>query len=66
VATQAGLTTQEGWSDRVASLTTQEGRSDRLVDLTTEGGGGMTALVAAAEKLRSGGHTSGSQGLRRG
>jgi hypothetical protein len=65
VATQAGLTTQEGWSDRVASLTAQEGRSDRLVDLTTEGGG-LTALVAAAEKLRSGGHTSGSQGLRRG
>jgi hypothetical protein len=30
------------------------------------GGGGLTARVAAAEKLRSGGHASGSQGLRRG
>jgi hypothetical protein len=30
------------------------------------GGGGVTALVAAAEKLRSGGHASESQGLRRG
>jgi hypothetical protein len=29
-------------------------------------GGGLTALVAAAKKLRSGGHVSGSQGLRRG
>jgi hypothetical protein len=28
--------------------------------------GGLTALVAGAEMLRSGGHTSGSQGLRRG
>jgi hypothetical protein len=26
--------------------------------------GGLTALVAAAEKLRSGGHAPGSQGLR--
>jgi hypothetical protein len=33
--------------------------------LTTQGGG-LTALVAGAEMLRSGGHTSGSQGLRRG
>jgi hypothetical protein len=29
-------------------------------------GGGLTALVAAAEKLRSGGRASGSQGLHRG
>jgi hypothetical protein len=29
-------------------------------------GGSLTALVAGAEKLRSGGHASGSQGLRRG
>jgi hypothetical protein len=29
-------------------------------------GGGLTALVASAEMLRSGGHASGSQGLRRG
>jgi hypothetical protein len=29
-------------------------------------GGGLNALVAGAEMLRSGGHTSGSQGLRRG
>jgi hypothetical protein len=28
--------------------------------------GGLTAVVAAAEMLRSGGHVSGSQGLRRG
>jgi hypothetical protein len=53
-ATQAGSTAQEGWSDRL-------GRSDRQ-----RGGGGLTALVAAAEKLQSGGHASGSQGLRRG
>jgi hypothetical protein len=30
------------------------------------GEGGLTTLVAAAEKLRRGGHTSGLQGLRRG
>jgi hypothetical protein len=35
-------------------------------DLTAQGGGGLTALVAGAEMLRSGGHASGSQGLRRG
>jgi hypothetical protein len=34
-------------------------------DLTAQGGG-LTALVASAEMLRSGGHASGSQGLRRG
>jgi hypothetical protein len=28
-------------------------------------GGGLTAVVTGAEMLRSGGHTSGSQGLRR-
>jgi hypothetical protein len=32
----------------------------------TAQGGGLTALVAGAEMLRSGGHASGSQGLRRG
>jgi hypothetical protein len=32
----------------------------------TAQGGSLTALVAAAEKLRSGGHASGSQGLRQG
>jgi hypothetical protein len=32
----------------------------------TAQGGGLTALVAGAEMLRSGGHVSGSQGLRRG
>jgi hypothetical protein len=48
-----------------AGLTAQEGRSDRLAGLTAQGGG-LTALVAAAKKLRSGGHASGSQGLRRG
>jgi hypothetical protein len=32
----------------------------------TAQGGGLTALVAGAEMLRSGGHTSGSQGVRRG
>jgi hypothetical protein len=32
----------------------------------TAQGGSLTALVAGAEMLRSGGHTSGSQGLRRG
>jgi hypothetical protein len=32
----------------------------------TAQGGGLTALVAGAEMLRSGGHASGSQGLHRG
>jgi hypothetical protein len=32
----------------------------------TAQGGGLTALVAGAEMLRSGGHASGSQGLRQG
>jgi hypothetical protein len=32
----------------------------------TAQGGGLTTLAAGAEMLRSGGHTSGSQGLRRG
>jgi hypothetical protein len=32
----------------------------------TAHGGGLTALVDGAEMLRSGGHRSGSQGLRRG
>jgi hypothetical protein len=50
--TQAGSTAQEGRLDRL-------GRSNRS-------GGSLTAWVAAAEKLRSGGHASGSQGLRRG
>jgi hypothetical protein len=35
------------------------------VGLTAQGGG-LTARVAGAEMLRSGGHVSGSQGLRRG
>jgi hypothetical protein len=52
-ATQAGSTAQEGWSDRL-------GRSNR------PGVGGLIARVAAAEKLRSGGHTLGLQVLRRG
>jgi hypothetical protein len=33
--------------------------------LTTQGGG-LTAVVAGVEMLRSGGHASGLQGLRRG
>jgi hypothetical protein len=32
----------------------------------TAQGGGLTTLAASAEKLRSGGHASGSQGLCRG
>jgi hypothetical protein len=32
----------------------------------TAKGGGLTALAAGAEMLQSGGHASGSQGLRRG
>jgi hypothetical protein len=45
---------QTAWAGQIAraSLTAQ--------------GGGLTALVAGAEMLRSGGHASGSQGLRRG
>jgi hypothetical protein len=42
----------------------KEVRPPRLVELPRRGG--LTAQVAAAEKLRSGGHASGSQGLRRG
>jgi hypothetical protein len=58
VATQAGSTAQEGRSDRL-------GRSD-CPGRSNHPGGGLTALVAGAEMLRSGGHASGSQGLRRG
>jgi hypothetical protein len=54
-ATQAGLTAQERRSDCLAGLTAQGG-----------GGGGLTALVAVAEKLRSGGHASGLQRLHQG
>jgi hypothetical protein len=59
------LKTRRGGAATQAGLTAQEGRSDRLAGLTAQGGG-LTALVAGAEKIRSGGHTSGSQGLRRG
>jgi hypothetical protein len=43
----------------------------RRGDVATQGGltaqgGGMTALVAGPEMLRSGGHASGSQDLRQG
>jgi hypothetical protein len=41
------------------------GRSD-LPGRSNHPGGGLTALAAGAEKLQSGGHASGSQGLRRG
>jgi hypothetical protein len=58
-ATQAGSTAQEGRSDRL-------GRSDRRDRSNRHRGGSLTALVAGAEMLRSGGHASGSQGLRRG
>jgi hypothetical protein len=44
---------------------TQWGGAATQAGLTAQGGG-LTALVAGAEKLRSGGHASGSQGLRRG
>jgi hypothetical protein len=57
--------TLRGGAATQAGLTAQEVRSDRLADLTTQGGD-LTAMVTAAEKLRSGGHASGSQGLRRG
>jgi hypothetical protein len=45
---------QTAWAGQIAraGLTAQEG--------------GLTALVAGVEMLRSGGHASGSQGLRRG
>jgi hypothetical protein len=49
---------------RRGSQTTWAGQIARA-GLTAQGGG-PTALVAGAEMLRSGGHTSGSQGLRRG
>jgi hypothetical protein len=43
------------------------GRFNRLGGVVRPTGrGGLTARVAAAEQLRSGGHASGSQGLRRG
>jgi hypothetical protein len=54
--TKAEDSTRYGHPDR---FNRQEGRSDRL-------GRSLTALVAAAENLQSGGHVSGSQGLRRG
>jgi hypothetical protein len=48
-----------GQSNRPGGAVRPPGRSNHL-------GGGLTALVAAPEKLRSGGHASGSQCLRRG
>jgi hypothetical protein len=45
--------------------TPRRGSQTAWADLTAQGDG-LTAWVAAAEKLRSGGHASGSQGLRRG
>jgi hypothetical protein len=59
------LKTRRGGAATQAGLTAQEGRSDRLAGLTAQGCG-QTALVAGAEMLRSGGHASGSRGLRRG
>jgi hypothetical protein len=44
----------------------RRGGQTAWASLTAQGGGGgLTAWVAATEKLRSGGHASGSQGLRR-
>jgi hypothetical protein len=56
--TQVGSTAQEG------GQTAWAGQISRAV-LTAQGSG-LTALVAGAEMLRSGGHASGSQCLRRG
>jgi hypothetical protein len=50
-----------GWATKLR-LMTRRGGAATQAGITTQGGG-LTALVAAAEKLRSGGHTSGSQGL---
>jgi hypothetical protein len=58
VASQAGSTAQEGGQTALAGQIAWAG-------LTAQGGA-LTALVAGAEMLRSGGHASGSQGLRRG
>jgi hypothetical protein len=49
---------------RRGSLTARAGQIARA-GLTAQGGS-LTALVAGAEMLRCEGHTSGSQGLRRG
>jgi hypothetical protein len=62
-ATKPRPKTRRGSAVTQAGLTTQVGRSNRLAGLTAQGGG-LTALVAGAEMLRSGGHASGSQGSR--
>jgi hypothetical protein len=49
-----------GWFSHPGGAVNRLGRSDR------PRGGGLTALVAGIEKLRSRGHASESQGLRRG
>jgi hypothetical protein len=64
-ATKPRPKTRRGGAATQVGLTAQEGRSDCLAGLTAQGGR-LNALVAGAEKLRSGGHASGSQGLRRG
>jgi hypothetical protein len=38
----------------------------RMLQRSNRPGGGLTALVAGAEMLRSGGHASGSEGLHGG
>jgi hypothetical protein len=57
--------TRQGSAATQACSTAQEGRSDCLGQ-SNRPRGGLTTWVAAAEKLRSAGHVSGSQGLRRG
>jgi hypothetical protein len=61
---------EELWPPRPVQLPRRGGQTAwagqiAQAGLTTKGGG-LTALAADAEMLRSGGHVSGSQGLRRG
>jgi hypothetical protein len=59
-----GVATQDGSTAQGRGQTAWAGPIAR-VGLTAQGGS-LTTLVAGAEMLRSGGHASGSQGLRRG
>jgi hypothetical protein len=55
---------EEVWPPRPVQ-SPRRGSQTAWAGLTAQGGG-LTALVAGAEMLRSGGHASGLQGLRRG
>jgi hypothetical protein len=61
---------EEVWTPRPVQPPRRGGQTARASQITQAGltaqGGGLIALATATEKLRSGGHATGSQGLHRG